>query len=157
MKKGFLIILGIILIAVGIISFFEFSKRNTQLTELSKRITQLTAQLEEQASTIRFYEEDIGEYEEFNELVIKTFSSQELKVIAEALWKYELEVNEQPCPNSGRVNIKGPDFEISLSESWPGVDVLNNETLALGELRNYSSHLEIDSPVSYERRGVTVK
>ena len=153
MKKGFLIILGIILIAVGIISFSEFSKRNTQLAELSKRITQLTAQVEEQASTIRFYEEDIREYEEFNNLVIKTFSSQELKVIAEDLWNYELQVNEQPFPNDGKANIKGSNFEISLSERQPGADILNPKAMELGQLRDYSSHLEIDSPVSYEPRG----
>lgn len=98
-------------------------------------------------------------YKTFIDETIKYLNDDELLELAKSEWSYNVEVNEEPVPPSGVININKNDFEIVYSEQQSSFPSLPQEIYKQGRISGeYIDHLLIKEvePVDVARLDGTV-
>lgn len=102
-------------------------------------------------------------YRRYFEALIASADQEEYLRLSRNLYRYRLSVEGREFADSGEMVVEDTDFTILLTQEFLDIEGLPEDMSILGHLTNqegeYNSHLQIDSPVSYNMQpgsGTTV-
>ena len=131
----------------------EIDKYELEIAELNKvyeeiindnneEIEQLFEEIEDQKLLVKNYKEELASYQNFIEKAMKYLDENELKKLAKSEFNYKIEIDGNPIPSNGEIEIEKNNFEVAFIEEASSLITLQSELYLLGKISGeYIEHL----------------